>query len=196
MTLELDSIPEAGEAPPDAAPSTVLSELARPRHRRGFLRAIGYAGLTVGASALALPFLAGSARAESHGGLQGHDGNNCKPAYPSGYGEEKDTHGAYKSEPAACFGGARRGSSWCSGAGWHRSDVALDAANPLLYTWIMWPVSIYCGSPVKNAWRWTTTGTGTKVWRCSDGHSMIVFTFAPWWTYAIWLSICRARVFT
>jgi len=196
MTLDLNAIPYADEAPPGAARTTVLTALAVPRRRRAFFKAVGYAGLTIGAAVLALPF-AGRARqanAETSpgGALQGWNANNCSDAYPGGYSERRDTHGIYVPETPACFGGTYMGWNWCASSGWHRSDTT--GSSPPGWTWQMWPISSACGgAPTKNAWRWTTN-PGAKVWRCSDGNSKVRRNV--WW--ASWqgpyLSICRARV--
>jgi hypothetical protein len=194
MTLDLNAIPYADEAPPGAARTTVLSAVSAPRRRRAFLRAVGYAGLSVGAAVLALPFAARTARAEwSPGGtLRGWDANNCTDAYPSGYSERRDTHGNYVGETAACFGGTYMGWNWCTSSGWHRSGQA--PSSPPGWTWEMWPISSACGrAPTRNAWRWTTQ-PGSKVWRCSDGNSKVRRNvwLARW--QGPYLSICRARV--
>lgn len=191
MTLGLETIITVDDARSGTEPTSALTALAAPRHRRGFLRAVGYAGLTVGAAALAAPFLGRPrpAYAESHAGLQGHDGDACKPAYPSGYGEQNDTHGIYVGAGAACFGGHYMGWNWCCPWGWHRSDWARSVDNK--WCWHMTPRSDLCGSPTKNAWRWTTPDG--KVWRCSDGKS-IVFRVSDNKCFGPYLSICRARV--
>jgi len=56
MKLNLDSIVDADRAPENPEPTTVLSAVAGKRHRRSFLRAIGYAGISIGVLALAGPF--------------------------------------------------------------------------------------------------------------------------------------------
>lgn len=109
MTLDLDAIPYADQAPPEATPTRVLSAVTAPR-RRTFFKAVGYACLSLGAAALTMPFRASRAYAEvSPGGaLQGWDANDCTDAYPGGYNEQKDTHGLYVGETAACVGGRWR----------------------------------------------------------------------------------------
>jgi hypothetical protein len=191
MALRLEHIVSADEAPADTQPTDALTALNAPRHRRNFLRTVGYAALAVGATALAAPFVGRPrpAYAESRGGLQGHDGNACSPAYPTGYVEQNDTHGIYTSAGAACFGGSYMGWNWCNSGGWHRSDWARSADNK--WCWHMSPRSDLCGSPRKNAWRWTTPDG--KVWRCSDGRS-VVFRVSDNKCFGPYLSICRARV--
>lgn len=186
--LNFESIVSATEAPDNSPPTAALSALKAPRHRRGFLRAVGYAGLTVGAAALAAPFLGrpSPARAESHAGLQGHDGDNCTPAYPNGYNAQNDTDGIYVNSGAACFGGSYMGWNWCCSWGWHRSDWERSVDNQ--WCWHMSPRSDTCGSPRKNAWRWSTSDG--RVWRCSDGNS-VVYKVSNGRAYGPYLSICR-----
>jgi hypothetical protein len=195
MTLEIRAIPFADDEPPDAAPTRVLTGLVAPRPRRSFLKAMAYGALTFGAAALAVPFLgrARQARAEANGVLSGYDNPRCADAYPGGYDERSDTHGMYKNEQAACFGGRYMGWPWCTSDGWHRSDKRVPSAPPG-WLWECWPVSGVCGKKAdnKNAWRWTTPDN--KVWRCSDGNSKV--TRDVWWDswHGPYLSICRARV--
>lgn len=187
MKLRLDDIVDADRAPANPQPTSVLSEIAAPRHRRSFLKAVGYAGLTLGATALALPF-AGKTKvawAETGpGGLKGHDG--CGGI---NYTPQSDTHGIYVSAQPACYGGSYRGWNWCSSAGWHRSTWARSADNK--WCWHMTPRSDVCGSPARNAWRWTTSDG--KTWRCSDGNSL-VFRVSDNKCFGPYLTICRAKV--
>lgn len=198
MTLDLNAIPFADEEPPAATPTRVLTGLASPRPRRSFLKAMGYAALSMGAAALTVPFLGRGRQAQAEvsprGGLQGWDRNDCQDAYPGGYDERRDTHGIYMTETAACFGGTYMGWNWCNTDGWHRSDNRIPSAPPG-WTWECWPVSGLCGPRAagKNAWRWTTQ-PGGKVWRCSDGNSKVRRNVLLAWWRGPYLSICRARV--
>ena len=202
MTLDLNAIPFADDEPPDAAPTRVLSGLVSPRPRRTVLKAMAYGALAFGATVLAVPFFgrARLARAENSpgGGLAGYDHPRCgidnpAGAYPRGYDEESDTHGIYRTEQKACWGGKYMGWNWCTAQGWHRSDKRVPSAPPG-WLWECWPISGACGQRWhhQNSWRWTTPDG--KVWRCSDGNSKV--TRDVWWDWwhGPYLSICRARV--
>ena len=202
MTLDLNGIPHAGEEPPDATPTRVLTGLVAPRRRRTFLKAMAYGALSFGAAALTVPFLGRARRAQAEtspgGGLKGYDDNKCVDAYGAGgYAEAKDTHGMYMTETAACFGGTYMGWNWCTSNGWHRSGNRIPSAPPG-WLWECWPISGACGKAADNmnSWRWTTDdGTPRKkMWRCSDGNSKV--TRDVWWDWwhGPYLSICRARV--
>ena len=196
MSIDLDAIPFADQPPDGAAPTRALSALAVPRQRRTVLKAFVYTGLTVGAAALAVPFLGrtrpASAETSPGGGLQGWDKVDCSDAYPGGYAERPDSHGIYMPpEQPACFGSTWIGWNWCNSAGWHRSGTNIPSAPPG-WTWECWPISSACGTAsTKNAWRWTTPNG--KVWRCSDGNSKVKRNGAACWS-AAFLTICRARV--
>ena len=201
MTLDLNAIPFADDEPPDATPTRALTGLVTPRPRRTFLKAMAYGALAFGAAALAVPFLgrARLARAEANGGLSGYDDPRCgagiRPggAYPDGYNERSDTHGRFRTEQPACFGGRYMGWNWCTSDGWHRSGKGIDSSPPG-WKWECWPISGACGQGAhnQNSWRWTTPDG--KVWRCSDGNSKV--TRDVWWDWwhGPYLSICRARV--
>jgi hypothetical protein len=187
MTLRLESIVDADGVPGNPEPTTVLSEITAPRHRRDFLKMVVNAGLAVGVAALSAPFLgkAMPAFAESGpGGLSGHDG--CGGI---DYTPQSDTHGMYVSAKPACYGGSYRGWNWCSSSGWHESTWRRSANNQ--WCWHMSPRSDVCGSPARNAWRWTTSDG--KTWRCSDGNSL-VFRMSDGKCFGPYLSICRAKV--
>src|SRR5688500_6272928 len=157
MSLDLRAIPCAEEEPPEATPTRVLTGgftgMVPPRPRRTFLKAMAYSALAFGAAALALPFLGRSrlARAETSpgGGLSGYDDARCgagiRPggAYPDGYNEESDTHGIYRTEQKACYGGKYMGWNWCTAGGWHRSDKRVPSAPPG-WLWECWPISGAC----------------------------------------------------
>ncbi|MBP2474638.1 hypothetical protein JOF53_003510 [Crossiella equi] len=176
MTLRLDTIPDAGQAPPGAEPTRGLSALRQPATRRGVLRGITLSALTVGG--LSLTWRPRAARAETGpGGLPGWDRNDCRDAYPRGYPESPDTGGAYAGQPGACFGGNFRSSEYCR-YGWHRGDSTGD----IQYT----TVSSSCSG--KNAWKWTTPDG--RVYRCSDGTT----TITRHGTTNSYFTICRALV--
>jgi len=187
MKLRLESIVDADRVPDNPEPTTVLSAIAAPRHRRGFLRMVVNAGMAIGVAALSAPFL-GRARAAyaetGPGGLLGHDG--CG----GNYSEQPDTHGIYTSAQPACHGGSYRGWNWCSSAGWHSSGARFSANGQWL--WFMAPRSDVCGNPARNAWRWMTPDG--KTWRCSDGTSIVFYVPFPVGFYGPYLSICRAKV--
>jgi hypothetical protein len=197
MTLDLDAIPYT-DHPPDGAGSTrALSALAIPRRRRTVLKAMVYTGLTIGATALAVPFLGRTrpalAETSPGGGLEGWDDNDCTVSYPGGgYPERDDSHGIYMPpEQPACFGSTWIGWNWCNAAGWHRSGTNIPSAPPG-WQWECRPISTACGrNAKKNAWRWTTPNG--KIWRCSDGRSRVRRVGDACWS-AEFLTICRARV--
>ncbi|MDP4506850.1 hypothetical protein [Nonomuraea turcica] len=171
MALEFSSIPDAQETDAGTArPTRALSKLPRTSNRRGFFRALGLAGVGIGAAALTLgplnrPRLASAATSDY--GHSEYGADNCSDSYPSGYTQESDTQGAYTSGngyQAACFGFDYRGSGYCRWR-WHRS-----------------PIYTACGpsGAKRNSWQWKTPDG--RVWRCSDGFDNGIY------------SICRARV--
>lgn len=171
MALDLGSIPDANDRSADDGPrSGVLTDLPTAPSRRGFLRAMGYAGLAMGAAALTVGWVVrrgNSAIADtSPTGLTEWRANNCTDAYgTAGYTQQADlANSAYTYDAPACWG-APISNKHCR-YGWH--------ANP---------TTGHCGNNPNNhnGWRWTVNG---RTYRCSDGYPAGSTT----------LTICRQRV--
>jgi len=147
------------------------------------LRAATLGAVTIGT--LALTWFGGrKARAETGPlGLQGWDRNDCRDAYPTGYGELADTTGEYVNTYAACFGGSWRGSTYCE-AGWHKHGTWMYGTVQADHA----PISVSCGTTTtKNAWKWTTPDGRT--YRCSDG--MTTYWGGPY-NGQTYFTICRS----
>lgn len=189
MTLDLNSIPDLDESTSGSGPKTsALSGLGSMARRRTVLRGIALSGATIGATALGwspLSRISGASAETSPTGLTGWDATDCRDAYPNGYNEERDNVGVYTSQPGACFGGYRIGSTLCDSTGWHRSDTVRTSWSQ---TTSYRPISSACGATTtKNAWKWTVNGV---TYRCSDG----VMTVRYWGFPYSYLTICRAKV--
>lgn len=176
MSLDFTTIPEPADdpGPSDRRSEAILRDLPKvASNRRRFLRAVGVAAMSVGATSLLIgggkrqPQLA--LTATGPGGVNEYTAANCSDAYPNGYGQQADTHGPYTAGngyAAACYGGYQMGKHVCR-LNWHTS-----------------PITTACGEgATRNAWRWTTAD-GT--FRCSDGTTPILGVTR--------LTICRARV--
>jgi hypothetical protein len=169
MALDLASIPDAHDGPSGPVEHTAaLRGLPATPSRRGFFRAVAFAGITVGSAALTvgsslLPSKPAIAEV-SPTGLTEWPRNDCTDAYPNGYTERSDeSSSAYTYDGKACFGAPVTNTN-CRWA-WHKN-----------------PTTGRCQSgSSRNAWRWTVNG---RVYRCSDGYASGTTT----------LTICRARV--
>jgi hypothetical protein len=179
MAVEFESIPDAtrpavddGGAP--AEPTLTLRELPAIPSRRSVLGALTFAAVGLGAGALTLAWPSGARKAFAENGpsgLRGFDDPRCSDAYPSGYGEVRDSSGAYTSAngyAAACVGGTYISHSYCR-FGWH-SRPRSDRCGPSAIS--------------RNSWRWTTPDG--KVFRCSDGNTII--------DGRSFFTVCRSRV--
>ncbi|GAA0934277.1 hypothetical protein [Nonomuraea longicatena] len=175
--MRLDLIPSANDAPEEFAPSRVRASITTltPR-RRTMLK-----GMLVAASTAALAPLdwALSKRAAwAAGPTSEWTRSNCRDAYSSGYGEQRNNW--WVGGPAACFGGWRMGSYPCNSnkrhfEGWRGYHDEGYTSNR---------ITTCVG---RNAWRWTASG---NVYRCSDANTMVVWNSGERYT-ALTISACR-----
>ncbi|PZG02225.1 hypothetical protein [Micromonospora deserti] len=165
MTLKLHAIPTSNDpAASGGQPSLALAGIPTTPSRRGFMRTVVFAGLTLGASALLLGVSRRGSAETSPTGLTEWSRNDCADAYPGGYTQVADqSNSAYTYDAAACFG-APISNKNCR-LGWHFNPTTGRCQS---------------GSPY-NAWRWTVNG---RTYRCSDGFASGTTT----------LTICRQRV--